>query len=60
MTPNEKLQKLLATLKQIKKLEAKIAESDYKIIKCYEYSLVNIELPYDIQALHDEREALRE
>jgi hypothetical protein len=32
--------------------EKKLAESDYKIIKCYEYSLANLQLPYDIQKLH--------
>lgn len=44
---------------QIGLTKMKLAESDYKIIKCYEYSLVGAELPYDIQALHEEREALR-
>lgn len=45
---------------QIKKLEAQIAATDYQVIKCYEYSLAGLELPYDIQELHSSREAIRE
>lgn len=41
-------------------LKAKIDASDYKIIKCYEYALNNLELPYDVEALHAERQALRD
>jgi hypothetical protein len=44
---------------QIKALEEKIASTDYQIIKCYEYSLAGLELPYDIQELHNSREAIR-
>lgn len=45
---------------QIKALEKEIASTDYKVIKCYEYSLAGLELPYDITLLHEEREAIRE
>jgi hypothetical protein len=45
---------------QIKKLQTQIAATDYQIIKCYEYSLAGLELPYDIQELHNSREAIRE
>lgn len=38
----------------------KLAESDYKVIKCYEYSLAGLDLPYDVTELHAEREAIRE
>ncbi len=34
-------------------------DTDYKIIKCYEYSLVNLPLPYNIVELHNERQLLR-
>lgn len=37
-----------------------LSRTDYKVIKCYEYSLVGLELPYDINALHAERQALRD
>lgn len=45
---------------EIKSLKARVASTDYQIIKCYEYSLAGLELPYDIQTLHSEREAIRE
>ena len=60
MTPSEKLNKFVASMKAIKAFEEKLASSDYKIIKCYEYSLAGLDLPYDIQDLHTEREAIRE
>lgn len=46
-------------MNQISALKQLIEESDYKIIKAYEYSLVGKECEYDIQALHDERQNLR-
>jgi len=45
---------------EITSLKAQLAETDYKIIKCYEYQLAGLELPYDIQALHTERQSLRD
>lgn len=44
---------------EIDSLKKNIESSDYKIIKCYEYALNNLELPYDAQKLHEERQALR-
>ena len=44
---------------QISKLKSQLTSTDYQIIKCYEYSLAGLALPYDITALHEEREALR-
>ena len=46
--------------KEIAQLEKQISGTDYKIIKCYEYSLVGEELPYDVTALHTERQAIRD
>ena len=60
MTPNEKLNKLLADIRLKKALELRLTKSDYKVIKCYEYSLAGLDLPYDIEALHAEREAIRD
>lgn len=46
---------------KIKKLKKELADSDYKIIKCYEASLSQtFEMPYDIQTLITERQALRD
>ena len=38
---------------------AALAEGDYRVIKCVEAYLTGEPLPYDIAALHAEREALR-
>lgn len=57
---NTKTRELVADIKTLKACELDLQESDYKIIKCYEYFLVGLDLPYDIEALHSEREALRE
>ena len=45
---------------KITELKNEIESSDYKIIKCYEYALCNIPLPYDVIKLHEERQALRD
>jgi len=45
---------------EIVQLKAQLAASDYKIIKCSEAQLVGASLPYDIQALHTERQAIRD
>lgn len=37
-----------------------ITASDYKIIKCYEASLLGDPLPYDIESLHVERQGFRD
>lgn len=60
LTPNEQIRKIKVNSLRKESLEKELAKTDYKIIKCYEYSLVNLELPYDIQQLHKERENLRE
>ena len=45
---------------KIGQLQAELDSTDYKVIKCYEYSLVGKETPYDIETLHAERQALRD
>ena len=45
---------------QIAKLKAQLESTDYKIIKCSEAQMVGEALPYDIVALHGERQALRD
>lgn len=44
---------------KISQLKQRIADTDYKIIKCAEYATANIELPYDIKNLHKERQEYR-
>ncbi|MFV0344202.1 MAG: hypothetical protein ACK5JH_15170 [Anaerocolumna sp.] len=45
---------------EVIRLKSKISETDYQIIKCYEYQLVGKELPYDISKLHATRQTLRD
>lgn len=44
---------------EIEQLKAQLAESDYKVIKCAEAQLLGIEMPYDVEVLHSERQSLR-
>lgn len=45
---------------QIKEKKELLDSTDYQIIKCYEASLVGNTMPYDVQALHTSRQALRD
>lgn len=54
------IENLKLITKRLQILNNKLKNSDYKIIKCYEYSLAGLPLPYDIQQLHSEREKIRE
>lgn len=53
-TPEEQKQARISELKK------ELADTDYKIIKCSEYSLVGLDLPYNIAELHATRQALRD
>lgn len=41
-------------------LKKKLAATDYKVIKCAECQLMGEEMPYDVAALHAERQAIRD
>lgn len=45
---------------EIQDLKKQLDDTDYKIIKCIEYSLTGKELPYDIEYLHKQRQAIRD
>lgn len=47
-------------LTRINQLKETLASTDYKVIKCYEASLVGEILPYDINALHSKRQSIRD
>ena len=47
-------------LSEIERLKSELQESDYKVIKCAEAMAVGAEMPYDMQSLHKERQALRD
>ena len=44
----------------IESLKSELQESDYKVIKCAEAMAVGEEMPYDMESLHKERQALRD
>lgn len=46
-------------LAEIDSLKSQLSATDYKVTKCAECSLMGEALPYDIEALHAERQALR-
>lgn len=58
----EEIAEMAARQKQdeIDRLKERLAESDYKIIKCMELFLYGESLPYDINDLHFERNKLRD
>lgn len=45
---------------KILELKNTLDSTDYKIIKCLEYQLAGKELPYNIEDLHAERQAIRD
>lgn len=45
--------------KEIDSLKSSLTDSDYKIIKCYEASLIGASMPYDVALLHSERQSIR-
>ncbi len=50
----KKVQTEIATLK------AELSDGDYRIIKCYEASLAQTDMPYDIDTIHEERQMIRD
>lgn len=44
----------------IESLKSELQESDYKVIKCAEALTIGAVMPYDVAALHKERQALRD
>ena len=44
----------------IDELKQQLADTDYKIIKCYEYQMAGKELPYDIVELNTVRDEIRD
>jgi len=47
-------------IQKINELKLKLNETDYQVIKCYEASLLNEEMPYNLQELLAQRKAWRE
>ena len=58
---NEKRQELE---QEIRNLQADLSSTaspigDWKVAKAYEYQLAGLEAPYDVQELHEKRQAVR-
>ena len=47
-------------LSEIERLKSELQESDYKVIKCAEAMAVGADMPYNVESLHKERQALRD
>ena len=45
---------------QIAELKTQLSATDYKVIKCAECQLLGEEMPYDVEELHAERQAIRD
>jgi hypothetical protein len=45
---------------QIAELKRQLSATDYKVIKCAECQLLGEAMPYDVEALHAERQAIRD
>lgn len=45
---------------EIERHKSELQDSDYKVIKCAEAICLNAEMPYNMTALHKERQALRD
>ena len=44
---------------EISQLKEQLIADDYKVTKCYEYSMLGAELPYNLEELHAKREQIR-
>lgn len=45
---------------EIRSLECQLRATDYEVIKAYEYEKCGMKAPYDIEAIHKERQAKRD
>ena len=45
---------------KIEVLKNQLDETDYMIIKASEYQLLGLEIPYDMESLHAERQMVRD
>lgn len=50
----------ISTAEKIAQLKKQLSATDYKVIKCAECQLLGQEMPYDVAALHADRQALRD
>ena len=58
--PSEEELAAIAKAAEVEELKMQLAETDYKVIKIAECVACSLPLPYDAEALHNERQALRD
>ena len=58
--PSEEELAAIAKAAEVENLKMQLAESDYKVIKIAECVACSLPLPYDAEALHSERQAIRD
>ena len=60
MTNAEKQEQINKLYTEKMSLESQLNDSDYKVIKCAEAQAAGVSMPYDVKALHTERQAWRD
>lgn len=60
LAAREKRQQIAILKAQIDSLKRQLESSDYQIIKMYEYSILGKQTGYDIELLHQNRQAIRD
>lgn len=58
--PSEEELAAIQRAAEVEELKMQLAESDYKVIKIAECVACGLPLPYDAEALHSERQAIRD
>lgn len=58
--PSEEELAAQARAAEVENLKMQLAESDYKVIKIAECVACGLPMPYDAEALHSERQAIRD
>ena len=58
--PSEEELAAIAKAAEVENLKMQLADSDYKVIKIAECVACNLPMPYDAEALHSERQAIRD
>lgn len=57
----EYIPEIMETIEEkIIRLKNRLLETDHMVVECYEHSLLGLEMPYDIAALHTERQAIKD
>lgn len=58
--PSEEELAAMQRAAEVEELKMQLAETDYKVIKIAECVACSLPLPYDAEALHSERQAIRD